>query len=279
MDHNFENESELARLASLNVTANGQSFGRPGNQQNTRCLGNYLVKGGYREVPVFKSAVREPIIPEPEICPSIQLDPSCRFLVLLSNGLYESLREATKSDQVHILLAQMIVEEFHSQRILTNVAQAVVDRISRMHHDFFMSSVSNGTPRVSKRDDMTLLVRNFNFPLPSSSGEAHRYSTGSLTPRNVKLLPHQGYSPHTGHRVAFADPEFSLKGSTMSTFGNEEEGITTGTTSTTESSDLLTHSNHKLPLDEHGHIASYVNFDNYYAFVKADPSFEQRILL
>jgi hypothetical protein len=52
---------------------------RLGNQENTRCLGNYLVKGGYKEFDELVSARVEPVIAEPEIHGGIQLDESCRY--------------------------------------------------------------------------------------------------------------------------------------------------------------------------------------------------------
>jgi TAK1-binding protein 1 len=52
---------------------------RLGNQENTRCLGNYLVKGGYKEFDELVSARAEPVIAEPEIHGGIQLDESCRY--------------------------------------------------------------------------------------------------------------------------------------------------------------------------------------------------------
>ena len=61
------------------------------------------------------------------------------------------------------------VEQFRSQSTLTGVAQAVVDKIVRIHHDMYMSGVGseNGVSNSQgRRDDITLLVRNFNFPLP-----------------------------------------------------------------------------------------------------------------
>lgn len=51
---------------------------RIGNQENSRCLGNYLVKGGYKEIEELSSAVSEPIIAEPEVHGGIPLDESCR---------------------------------------------------------------------------------------------------------------------------------------------------------------------------------------------------------
>lgn len=82
-----------------------------GNQENTRCLGNYLVKGGYREFEELAASVAEPIIAEPEIHGSIELDDSCRFLLLMSRGLYKSLEEATGTDQVNKELALIAVEQ------------------------------------------------------------------------------------------------------------------------------------------------------------------------
>lgn len=58
--------------------------------------------------------------------------------------------------------------QFREQSTLTGVAQAIVDKVVRMHHDSKMSSTQS---IGGKRDDITLLVRNFNYPLqcPASS--------------------------------------------------------------------------------------------------------------
>lgn len=82
-----------------------------GNQENTRCLGNYLVKGGYREFEELASATVEPIIAEPEIHGGIEIDDSCRFLMLMSRGLYKALEEATRTEQVNKEIALMAVEQ------------------------------------------------------------------------------------------------------------------------------------------------------------------------
>lgn len=84
---------------------------RLGNQETTRCLGNYLVKAGYREHQELQSALGEPVIAEPEIHGGIPLDDSCRFLVLISAGLYKSLEEVIPANDVNKYLAQLIVEQ------------------------------------------------------------------------------------------------------------------------------------------------------------------------
>ena len=45
----------------------------------TRCLGNYTVKGGYKDFDLFSTASVEPVIAEAEIAGPIYLDESCRY--------------------------------------------------------------------------------------------------------------------------------------------------------------------------------------------------------
>lgn len=61
-----------------------------------------------------------------------------RFLLLMTQGLYGALEEATRSEQANKEIAQIVVEQFGSQNTLTGVAQGVVDRVVRIHHDTFM---------------------------------------------------------------------------------------------------------------------------------------------
>lgn len=82
-----------------------------GNQENTRCLGNYLIKGGYKEFEDLKPALQEPIIAEPDIIGGIPLDESFQFLLLMSSGLHRSIEESTCTDQVNKYIAQLVVEQ------------------------------------------------------------------------------------------------------------------------------------------------------------------------
>ncbi|XP_022189236.2 TGF-beta-activated kinase 1 and MAP3K7-binding protein 1-like [Nilaparvata lugens] len=176
VDHDLSNEDELLRLYNLGLPFEKVAHGyRLGNQENTRCLGNYLVKGAYKEFEELAQASSEPITAEPEIHGGILLDESCRFLLLMSDGLYRSL-EATgiEHDQVNKEIAQMVTTEFRVQTTLMGVAQAVVDRVVRRHHDMFMSGEAGAGAVGGQgiRDDITLLVRNFNFPLPNAHTHA-----------------------------------------------------------------------------------------------------------
>ncbi|KAK5644909.1 hypothetical protein RI129_006209 [Pyrocoelia pectoralis] len=167
IDHDLRNEDELLRLQQIGMNIDYlRKCSHLGNQENTRCLGNYLIKGGYKEFDDLKVATQEPVIAEPEIIGGIPLDESCQFLLLMSAGLYKSIEEATRTDQVNKYIAQLVVEQFREQGTLTGVAQAVVDRAVRLHHDWHMSN-SFKTGSI-KREDITLIVRNFNFPMPNA---------------------------------------------------------------------------------------------------------------
>jgi len=234
--HDLKNEDEVQRLRSLNLDLDSLQ-GKLGNQETTRCIGNYLVKGGYKENSNLASATSEPVIAEPEIT-SFLIKDSTNFLVLISSGLYKALEEVT--DHVNPLLVQMIMEEFSSQTTLNGVAQAVVDRVARMHQEH---------PRVCRREDMTLLVRNFKYPwsLSRSSPLTDRYmrypsSSSPFTPTFT--------SPH-GDGDTFGDPD-------SGSFGTE-----------TDSSDSIPQTKPKNPEK----IKAYVNFSNYYRALETNPEF------
>lgn len=186
-DHDLSNEDELLRLYNLGLRFDTQSKGyQLGNQKNTRCLGNYLVKGAYKEFEELSAAASEPITADPEIHGGVKLDNSCGFLLLMTDGLYKSLEEATgiDHDKVNIEIARMVDQEFKVQSTLTGVAQAVVDKVVRIHHDMYMSGAERG--QVS-RDDITLLVRNLNYELPNalSSPLSVRFSSNPI----VNVIP------------------------------------------------------------------------------------------
>lgn len=71
--------------------------------------------------------------------------------------------------------------QFRVQSTLTGVAQAVVDKIVRIHHDFYMSRTGSDQVEISKREDITLLIRNFNFPLPNAISPSHPTAHFPLT--------------------------------------------------------------------------------------------------
>lgn len=248
VDHDLRNEDELLRLSHLGLDIESIRQGSHlGNQENTRCLGNYLVKGGYREFEELTAATAEPIIAEPEIHGGIELDESCRFLLLMSRGLYKSLEEATGTDQVNKELALIAVEQFRVQSTLTGVAQAVVDKIVRIHHDVNMSNSQN-TITTGKREDITLLVRNFNFPLP--------HALKSPTSQSVRFNPIVQTAP-----LRLPDEDFSSTGT-----GITEENFDISTSETSTTSDMYPPGT--KPADRNARIKPYVNFAEYYENVE-----------
>nr|XP_023011496.1 TGF-beta-activated kinase 1 and MAP3K7-binding protein 1-like [Leptinotarsa decemlineata] len=189
VDHDLKNEDELLRLSQIGINTKNLKHGsRLGNQENTRCLGNYMVKCGYSDFDDLSMASQEPIISEPDIHGGIVLDESSRFLLLMSAGLYKSIEEATGTDQVNKYIAQFVVEQFREQATLTGVAQAVVDKAVRLHHDWFMSNSFNQTC-LPRRKDITLVLRNFNYHLPNAITSptapsvtfSHKVSVNSLS--------------------------------------------------------------------------------------------------
>ncbi|EGI65104.1 TAB1 protein, partial [Acromyrmex insinuator] len=252
LDHDLRNEDELLRLSQLGLDVESIRQGSHlGNQENTRCLGNYLVKGGYREFEELTASMAEPIIAEPEIHGSIELDESCRFLLLMSRGLYKSLEEATGTDQVNKELALIAVEQFRVQSTLTGVAQAVVDKVVRIHHDINMSNTQN-TMTTGKRDDITLLVRNFNFPLP------HALKSPTNRPdHSVRFNPVVQTAP-----INMLDNEDLSSTST----GVTDDNADTSTTETSTTSDLYPPGARMA--ERNARIKPYVDFSEYYENVE-----------
>ncbi|XP_011261594.1 TGF-beta-activated kinase 1 and MAP3K7-binding protein 1 [Camponotus floridanus] len=248
VDHDLRNEDELLRLSQLGLDVESIRQGSHlGNQENTRCLGNYLVKGGYREFEELAASIAEPIIAEPEIHGSIELDDSCRFLLLMSRGLYKSLEEATGTDQVNKELALIAVEQFRVQSTLTGVAQAVVDKVVRIHHDVNMSNTQN-TMITSKRDDITLLVRNFNFPLS--------HALKSPTGQSVRFNPVVQTAP-----ISIPDEDLS-----STSTGITDENFDSSTTETSTTSDMYPPG--ARITERNARIKPYVDFSEYYENVE-----------
>ena len=75
----------------------------------------------------------------------------------------------------------MIDTEFAKQTSLDAVAQAVVDRVKRIHSDTFASG-GERAKFCPRHEDMTLLVRNFGYPLGEMSQSAPSPAPGMHAP-------------------------------------------------------------------------------------------------
>lgn len=133
------------------------------------------------------------------------------------------------------------------QSTLTGVAQAVVDKVVRIHHDINMSNTQS-TMTTGKRDDITLLVRNFNFPLP------HALKSPTSRPdQSVRFNPVVQTAP-----INMLDNEDL---SSIST-GVTDDNADTSTTETSTTSDLYPPGARMA--ERNARIKPYVDFSEYY---------------
>ncbi|CAG9770611.1 unnamed protein product [Ceutorhynchus assimilis] len=240
IDHDLQNEDELLRLSQIGINPhNLRNSSRLGNQENTRCLGNYAIKDGYKDFEDLSKATQEPVISEPDVHGGIILDESCRFLLLMTAGLYKSVEESIGPEQVNRHIAQWVVEQFREQATLTGVAQAVVDKVVRLHHDWYMSNSFNHSC-TPKREDITLVLRNFNYPLPNA--------LKSPTKPTVQFNP-----------LVIANDITNSNNSTQHTLTNLS---TISKTNTTTSSEAKTESEDDIGPDQR--IPAYVDFGDFY---------------
>ncbi|XP_042222645.1 TGF-beta-activated kinase 1 and MAP3K7-binding protein 1-like isoform X2 [Homarus americanus] len=280
-DHTTSSHDEVQRLASLSLPASKIQGAKFGNHELTRCIGNYFMKGGYKEFDIFSSATGEPVIAEPHIT-SMPIDDSCSFLLLMSDGLYKSYQDSTGSEQVNKEIAQMAVEQFVEQPTLTSVAQTVVDKVVRLHHDNYLTKQRN----VTSRDDISLIIRNFSFPLRCGLTLSSALATSPRPPIRHHPRPRQlEYSSSSSGSddltlqedtdILSGLPDSRLLPGARGHRLDLTEGVSntvddrhdTNTTST-ESSDLQNPSLTQFSLDEDGRIQPYVDFDQYYQAIE-----------
>lgn len=181
VDHNLNNPDEEQRIQSLGLDVKSLN---KNPHFLTRCFGNYLSKAGFKDSTTLSGAREAPVLSEPEIVGPITIDNSCRFLILMSKGLCKTLTDIFELDSSRINkeIVQMAVEQFRTQNNLMNVAQSVVNKISLQHHDTFMGHLEEESSRKSDfdtREDITLLIRNFNYPLPHAPQKRSSQSSKS----------------------------------------------------------------------------------------------------
>ncbi|XP_064082455.1 TGF-beta-activated kinase 1 and MAP3K7-binding protein 1-like isoform X1 [Macrobrachium nipponense] len=283
-DHTTSSHDEVERLASIGLPASKIRGAKLGNHELTRCIGNYFMKGGYMEFDILSSATVEPVIADPHIT-SIPIDESCSFLLLMSDGLYKSYQEATGSEQVNKEIAQMVVEQFMEQLTLTSIAQTVVDKVVRLHHDNYLTKQRN----VTFRDDISLVIRNFNYPMRSAISSCSLGGTSPRPPCHHPLHGQQDLSSSSGSDdVTLCEdtdtlpdlPEPRLTLASRGTRPDLSDGVlnsmeemslrhhTDTNTTSTESSGLDNPSLTQFSLDEDGRIHPYVSFDQYYQAIE-----------
>lgn len=236
VDHNLQNEEEVLRLRRLGLDL---QVLQSSPLESTRCIGNYFGKSGYKDCSFLSAAKSEPIIFQPHIVGGIPLDESCRFLLIISGGMCKTIHEIF-SQQANKEIIQMTVEQFKTQSTLMGVAQSVVNKIIQLHHDMFMKEIDeNNRSSFKSHNDVTLLVRNFNFPLPNA-----------IQKRNSQVR----FNPVIAER---SNPlQYFESDSTLDT--NTSSIISTNSSTTSDC----------MILDKNKKIAPYVDFTDYYRRVE-----------
>ena len=193
---------------------------------------------------ICRSVSRSPLVAEPCVSQGVDVEGIQGFLILMSNGLCKTLEDATGTEHVNKDIAVLVAESFTDQSTLNSVAQSVVDKIVRKHHDTFMST-SERKEMCKKRKDMTLLVRNFNYPLPrslSADAQSPAVFTAGLT-EHVQTL------------------QETLQSINISTFGDYS-------TNQIEDDQMLfmcqQTGSKKLELNEDGRCTPYADFTNFH---------------
>lgn len=178
VDHDLTNPDEESRLKSLGLDVT--SLKKNNAVYATRCIGNYTGKGGYKDSTFLSTAATEPIITVPEIVGPIEINDSTRFLILMSKGLCRTLADIydIESSLVNQKCVQITVEHFRSETSLMGIAQSVVNKVSLQHYEKFMEEKSKA---LSMRDDMTFLIRNFNYPIPNAKNQGTQKGTATIS--------------------------------------------------------------------------------------------------
>ncbi|XP_004447895.1 TGF-beta-activated kinase 1 and MAP3K7-binding protein 1 [Dasypus novemcinctus] len=290
VDHTTENEDELFRLSQLGLDAGKiKQVGIICGQESTRRIGDYKVKYGYTDIELLSAAKSKPIIAEPEIHGGHPVDGVTGFLVLMSEGLYKALEAAHGPGQANQEIAAMIDTEFAKQTSLDAVAQAVVDRVKRIHSDTFASG-GERAKFCPRHEDMTLLVRNFGYPLggmsqpasapaPAAGGRVYPvsvpYSSAQSTSKTSVTLslvmPSQGQMVNGAHSASTLDeatPTLTNQSPTLTL-----QSTNTHTQSSSSSSDgglFRSRPAHSLPPGEDGRVEPYVDFAEFYRLWSVD---------
>lgn len=215
VDHNLCNNDEAERLKKLGLDVQALS---QAPLSSTRCIGNYLGKAGYKDCEFLSGASSEPITSQPEIVGGFPIDESCRFLILMSSGMCNALNDIYDGDslQVNKEIVQMTVEQFRMQSTLAGVAQSVVHKAVQLHHDTYMQKTQHmEDDTIGAREDLTLQVRNFNFPMPNAIQKRHSQVRFDLEVKQHSMVS----SPHSDNSDSLLTPTNASLNSTNSSTG------------------------------------------------------------
>ncbi|XP_068455659.1 TGF-beta-activated kinase 1 and MAP3K7-binding protein 1 isoform X1 [Clinocottus analis] len=285
--HGTDNEDELQRMSALGVDpARVRQAGQLAGQNSTRRLGDYRVKFNYNDIDLLSAAKSQPVIAEPEIHGSQSLDGVTGFLLLLSEGLINALESAHGPEQANQEIVAMVAAELALQTGLEAVAQSVVERVKRLHHDVYASGRQRAT-LCSRHEDMTLLIRTLNYPL--ADGALTPTQGGRIYPVSVPYSNSQSTSK-TSVTLSLVMPSQNTLTNGTNTASTLEEGTPTpgqSPTATLQSTNTQTQSSSSssgdgslfrqrgsqaAQPDETGRVPPYVDFSQFYRLWGSDHS-------
>lgn len=249
IDHLVSNEDEILRLTQLGLKVEDVMK----ITERTRCLGYHQVKGGYKEVDFLKEAQDEPVLVCPELHGPFVVKPEHLFMIIFTRPLAQCIEQISASldGDINTELCRITHEQFAENTTVSGVAQSVVDKVVRMHRDHFETEVDN--ERSWRREDLTLLVRNFNAKLANSS---KRGRTTSVNLNNLDapttVTPQQQTQDLASQQKQPAQQPVLVD-------------ATRSSTTTESSADTFTkQTDRELSVDENGRIKPYVDFSYFH---------------
>ncbi|KAJ8386113.1 hypothetical protein AAFF_G00177070 [Aldrovandia affinis] len=284
--HTTDNEDEILRLAQLGLDPSRlRQTGLISGQSSTRRIGDYRVKFNYTDIELLSAAKSKPITAEPEIHGGQSLEGVSGFLLLMSEGLIKALEAAHGPEQANQEMVAIVAAELAQQSSLEAVAQAVVERVKRLHHDAFASGRQRAS-HCSRHEDMTLLIRTLNYPLPDSALTPTQ--GGRIYPVSVPYSNSQSTSK-TSVTLSLVMPSQGTLTNGTNTTSAQDEGTPTPSqspTATLQSTNTHTQSSSSssgdggslfrqrgsqaAQPDETGRVQPYVDFTQFYRLWGAD---------
>lgn len=204
----------------------------------------------------------------------------------MSDGLHKALADSGITEHPNIAVSRMIAQQFAVQSTLNGVAQAVVDQAVRIHHDTFMTATDPARrQRCQRRDDITLIIRSFDYPLPNATTIGSPGSVSGFGPVSVPSMPPPATMTPlsliipTSSEVLVAPQDSSpfsraFFSGARSTRGRSDQSTIYSTNEDSmrsRDSGSFKRNSAKapiLPLDEQGRIEPYISFSEFFRAVE-----------
>merc|ERR1712241_485856 len=182
IDHTVNNEDEVLRLSQLGLDKSDVAK----VTEKTRCLGFHQVKGGYKEVDCLRNGKDEPVLSCPDCLGPFQVLPKHLFMLIFTSSLAQCLEKIC--NDVNIELCRIANEQFAENTTVSGVAQSVVDKVVRMHREHFETEKVDDNDDL-RREDISLLVRNFNAKLSNAQKRRSGANLNNLDATSPMVAP------------------------------------------------------------------------------------------